>query len=74
MAQNFFVPFDRVGAAKIFPRIVCSMLHAASRTGMGPSMGADLALERRRPVTFFTVLEKTVGTVTGDYCEGFFAA
>jgi hypothetical protein len=37
-------------------------------------MGADLALERRRPVTFFTVLEKTVGTVTGDYCEGFFAA
>ena len=37
-------------------------------------MGADLALDRYGPVPFFTVLEKTVGTVTGDYCEGFFAA
>jgi len=33
-------------------------------------MGAELALEGRRPITFFTELEKTVETVTGDYYKG----
>ena len=49
------------------------MLHAAPRTGMGPSMGAKFALEKHRPSAFFTAIEKTVETVTGYYYKGFFA-
>ena len=44
--------------AKLFPRIVCWMSLAASRTGMRSSLGADLALDRRRPNAFPAVLKK----------------
>jgi hypothetical protein len=66
LAQNFFVPFDRVRRGRFFLESFVEYSMRV-RTGMGPSMGAEFARERRRPNAFSTMLEKMGDTVTRYY-------